>query len=74
MIGPQTIRATGKYIPIAIFAPLPWQVEPWRDKSRVLLLTGSAGGGKSRLAAEKIHGACLKYPGAVWLMMRKMAF
>ena len=71
MIGTQTLRATGKYNPIAVFNPLPWQVAPWRDKSRVLLLTGSAGGGKSRLAAEKIHGACLKYPGAVWLMMRK---
>lgn len=54
-----------------VFAPLPWQVAPWRDKSRVLLLTGSAGGGKSRLAAEKIHGFCLKYPGATWLMLRK---
>lgn len=55
----------------ALFVPLPWQVEPWRDKSPVLLLTGSAGGGKSRLAAEKIHGYCLKYPGATWLMLRK---
>ena len=51
--------------------PLPWQIEPWRDKSPVLLLTGSAGGGKSRLAAEKIHGYCMKYPGATWLMLRK---
>ena len=55
----------------SVFAPLPWQVEPWRDKSPVLLLTGSAGGGKSRLAAEKIHGYCLKYPGSAWLMLRK---
>lgn len=44
---------------------------PWKDKSRVVLLTGSAGGGKSRLAAEKLHGFCLKYPGATALMMRK---
>lgn len=44
---------------------------PWRDKSAILLLTGSAGGGKSRLATEKIHGFCLKYPGATALMMRK---
>jgi phage terminase large subunit len=35
------------------------------------LLTGSAGGGKTRLAAEKVHGACLRYPGACWLVMRK---
>ncbi len=36
-----------------------------------MLLTGSAGGGKSRLAAEKIHAFCKKYPGAMGLMMRK---
>lgn len=57
--------------PIAEYKPLPWQVKPWRDKSFVLLLTGSAGGGKSRFAAEKIHAFCLKYPGAQGLMMRK---
>jgi PBSX family phage terminase large subunit len=55
----------------SVFSPLPWQVAPWRDKAPVLLLTGSAGGGKSRLAAEKIHGYCLKYPRATWLIMRK---
>lgn len=36
-----------------------------------MLLTGSAGGGKSRLAAEKVHAYCKKYPGAMGLMMRK---
>lgn len=56
---------------IAEYKPLPWQVKPWRDKSFILLLTGSAGGGKSRVAAEKIHAFCLKYPGAQGLMMRK---
>ena len=55
----------------ANFIPLPWQVDAWRDKSLTLLFTGSAGGGKSRLAAEKVHGACMKYPGANWLVMRK---
>src|SRR5690348_13375062 len=50
---------------------LSWQVAPWRDKSPVLLLTGSAGGGKSRLAAEKLHGYCLKYGGATALLIRK---
>lgn len=53
------------------FVPLPWHVQPWRDKSPVLLLTGSAGGGKSRLAAEKVHAYLLKYPGATGLMLRK---
>jgi PBSX family phage terminase large subunit len=56
---------------MAVYNPLPWQIAPWKDKSAVLLLTGSAGGGKSRLAAEKIHGYCLKYPGSTWLMLRK---
>ena len=36
-----------------------------------MLLTGSAGGGKSRLAAEKVHGYCQKYPGSTWLILRK---
>ncbi len=56
---------------IAVFDPLPWQRAPWRDRSPVMLLTGSAGGGKSRLAAEKLHGYCLKYPGASALLIRK---
>jgi terminase large subunit-like protein len=56
---------------IAPFDALGWQAAPWRDRSGVLLLTGSAGGGKSRLAAEKLHGYCLKYPGASALLVRK---
>lgn len=58
--------------PIAVFAALPWQIAPWRDRSPVILLTGSAGGGKSRLAAEKLHGYCLRYPGATALLLRKV--
>jgi PBSX family phage terminase large subunit len=54
------------------FKPHAWQIAPWRDKSATLLLTGSAGGGKSRLAAEKIHAACLKYPGTMALAVRKI--
>jgi len=56
---------------IAPFEPLGWQVEPWRDTSLILLLTGSAGGGKSRLAAEKIHGFCQRYAGTTALVLRK---
>ncbi len=56
---------------IAPFDPLDWQIEPWRDTSPVILLTGSAGGGKSRLAAEKLHAFCKRYPGATALMLRK---
>lgn len=56
---------------LAPYKPLPWQIDPWRDKSKIMLLTGSAGGGKSRLAAEKVHGFCTKYPGAVAIGLRK---
>ena len=57
---------------IAQFDPLQWQIEPWQDLSPTILLTGSAGGGKSRLAAEKLHGYCLRYSGAMALMLRKI--
>lgn len=56
---------------VAPFIPLPWQLAPLRDKSRVMLLTGSAGGGKSKVASEKMHAYCLKYPGAVGIGLRK---
>lgn len=55
----------------SVFTAFPWQVAPWRDKSPALLLTGSAGGGKSNLAAEKLHGFMLAYPGACGLALRK---
>lgn len=57
--------------PLAQYTPLPWQVPAFRDKSLVVLLTGSAGGGKSRCALEKLHAFMLKYPGATGLMLRK---
>lgn len=56
---------------INLFKPLDWQIEPWKDTSPVLLFTGSAGGGKSRLAAEKINGYCLQYPNTMAVMLRK---
>lgn len=65
-------KAVGaKYKYINTFTPLPWQREPWLDISPVMLLTGAAGGGKSYLAAEKIHGYCLKYPETMALVLRK---
>ncbi len=54
-----------------IFRPLAWQIAPWRDKSFIMLLDGSAGGGKSHLAANKIDGFARKYPGATGLIIRK---
>lgn len=36
-----------------------------------MLCTGSAGGGKSRICAEKLHGYLKKYPGATGLALRK---
>jgi PBSX family phage terminase large subunit len=50
---------------------VPWQLRALGNKSRILLCTGSAGGGKSRMAGEKLHAFCLKYPGAMTLALRK---
>lgn len=60
-----------KVKPTAVYKPLPWQVDAWRDTSRVCVYGGAAGGGKSRAAAEKIHGFMLRYPGAVGIGLRK---
>lgn len=58
------------------FTPLPWQEKAIRDESPVMLLTqtegDSAGGGKSRIAAEKINAFCKEYPNSMCLMLRKM--
>lgn len=48
-----------------------WAVKAWEDTSPVQLYTGSAGGGKSRLAAEKVNDFMLTYSGAMGLMLRK---
>lgn len=71
----QSVQTNGTSRPIKLinpFQPLPWQVQPWRDIGPVMLLTGGAGAGRSRLAAEKIHGYCLKYPGSTALVARKV--
>ena len=56
---------------LAPYQPLPWQVAPLDDKSQTMLLTGAAGGGKSRVAAEKVNAYCWTYPNSTWLIMRK---
>jgi PBSX family phage terminase large subunit len=70
--GPTGLTPVATRTPRATYKPLPWQVRPFRDnRALVMLLTGSAGGGKSRLAAEKLHGYCMKYDGAMALALRK---
>lgn len=66
-----TTKATPPTNAIAPFTPLPWQIAPLRDKSPVVVLTGSAGGGKSVCAAEKFNAFMLKYAGARGLAIRK---
>lgn len=56
---------------MAKWQPLPWQLAAWEDRSPVILLSGSAGGGKSDLAARKIDYYCRRYPGAFGLIIRK---
>lgn len=56
---------------LAPYKPLPWQIAPWKDKSPIVLLAGPAGTGKSRLAAEKVHGFLLHYPNSTGLVVRK---
>lgn len=60
-----------KIQPTAVYNPYPWQIEAWRDRSRICVYGGGAGGGKSRAAAEKMHGFMKKYPKAVGIALRK---
>lgn len=50
---------------------IPWQKAAFYDRSPVLLLTGSAGGGKSRFAAEKLHHFLKSHKNATGLALRK---
>lgn len=50
---------------------LDWQRAPYDDTSQVLLLTGSAGGGKSRLAGQMMHRDMLNSRRAMGLILRK---
>ncbi len=56
----------------SVFQPFAaWQKEAWLDTSKILLLSGSAGSGKSRLAGEKIHALAMAFPGSSFLLARK---
>jgi phage terminase large subunit len=64
-------REDKKYKYVDVFEPLPWSIPALNSKAPILLLTGSAGGGKSMAAAQKIHAFLLAYPGATALVVRK---
>ena len=49
--------------PINVYRPYDWQRAFLLDRSLFCLLSGSAGGGKSKCAAEKIHAYMKKYKG-----------
>jgi len=53
------------------FRALEWAREFMEDRSPIILLTGSAGGGKSRHGLEKLNNYMQDYPGVPGLMMRK---
>jgi PBSX family phage terminase large subunit len=50
---------------------IPWQIPFLRSKAKIILLAGEAGGGKSRVAAEKVHAYLMRYPKATGLVLRK---
>lgn len=53
------------------FRPEPWQKIVLDATDPVLLLTGSAGGGKSRVALEKVHAFCDTFPNSTAVIARK---
>ena len=62
---------SGAYIPLTPFQPIEWQIAPWKDKSFIVLLTGSSGGGKSRIACEKVHAFAMHYANSMCVIARK---
>lgn len=63
--------ASNEVKPLAPFKPMSWQIPPLLDKNKIMLLSGSAGSGKSRLAAEKVFAFASHYPGATCVVSRK---
>jgi PBSX family phage terminase large subunit len=41
-------------------------------RDRRILVDGPLGTGKTRLGLERVRGACLKYPGCRWLLLRSV--
>jgi hypothetical protein len=54
-----------------VLEPLSWQYGPLRCVDPTMLLTGSGGGGKSRIAGSKLHFFCKQFPNAQAVVMRK---
>ena len=50
---------------------LDWQKKPWLDKSLILVLSGSVGGGKSHFSGQKIVTYLERYPNTFGLILRK---
>lgn len=48
-----------------------WQIDAWKDKSEVILLCGTAGSGKTRLALEKCHALAMTHPNSSILFVKK---
>ena len=71
MAGRQKTGKTMNQKILAPYKPLDWQIAPLDDQKDAMLLTGAAGGGKSRTAAEKVNAYCWRYPNSTWLIMRK---
>lgn len=63
------LLAEGRESPV--FTPLEWQLPVLEDDSPIVLLAGSAGGGKSKVAATKIHKYMLDNPGSFGVVLRK---
>lgn len=54
------------------FKATDWQWAPFLDRNPVMLLSGKPGGGKSYLAANKVHAFLLNYANATWVVARKV--
>lgn len=55
------------------YAPAGSALDLFKSKDPEVLLSGSAGTGKSRACLEKLHVMCLRYPGMRGLILRKTA-
>ena len=77
-VDPQVERirlTTGEVVVIndqkPTFKAYDWQVAPWNSEAKFLVLSGAAGGGKSFLAANKMHRLMQVFPNSSGLVLRK---